>query len=327
MSKNFQSFLKANQEQKINSNISEENKRLRSKIEELKHHVNALAEENKSSIIPLSQIKLINNIRNKENYDLEDLKKSLLEIGQLQPVLITKDLVLVAGNRRYTALKELGRETIVCYKLEHDYYSLKEEIEIYQFEENYQRKNLDNFEISDMFDTYQKLHNLTQLDLAKKFNKTKSFISSIIKLQEILPELRSFLKEFQMYAYSKAKFLELQEKKKVDAEFVSKNSSIIGINSLYILAKKDKLNQRKSFFSQYKSRLTDQEIKEYFFDLISDEESEIKLFQEKLKKKRQTIERVWKGLLNDIPKSLDIEKETSLLKAHDLMKEVLNLLE
>lgn len=40
--------------------------------------------------------------------DLKELKNSLLIHGQLEPLVITKDLVIISGHRRFNAMKELG---------------------------------------------------------------------------------------------------------------------------------------------------------------------------------------------------------------------------
>jgi ParB-like chromosome segregation protein Spo0J len=55
--------------------------------------------------------------RNEEIYtmsDIQDLKESMSDekIGQLVPIVITKEGVIISGHRRYTAAKELGWEEI-----------------------------------------------------------------------------------------------------------------------------------------------------------------------------------------------------------------------
>jgi ParB/RepB/Spo0J family partition protein len=44
----------------------------------------------------------------KELTQIEELANSIREVGQLQPIIIKRDNVLVAGERRYTAIKSLG---------------------------------------------------------------------------------------------------------------------------------------------------------------------------------------------------------------------------
>jgi ParB-like chromosome segregation protein Spo0J/DNA modification methylase len=52
-------------------------------------------------------------------YDnLDILKQSLVQHGQIQPIVITADNVVVCGGRRYTAAVELSWEEIVCVQRE-----------------------------------------------------------------------------------------------------------------------------------------------------------------------------------------------------------------
>lgn len=53
-----------------------------------------------------------NNFR--EHFDIEDLKQNMAANGLLQPIVITIDKELVAGERRLRAARELGWEKIDC---------------------------------------------------------------------------------------------------------------------------------------------------------------------------------------------------------------------
>ena len=46
--------------------------------------------------------------------DIEELKKSIKAVGQINPIIINKDLEVLAGGRRLTAMKELGFDKIEC---------------------------------------------------------------------------------------------------------------------------------------------------------------------------------------------------------------------
>lgn len=75
----------------------------------------------------------------KELLDIDELKASIKQLGQLQPIVITRDHVLVAGERRYTALTELNDRLIKCV-----YTDQLEPAELYaiELEENIKRKDL-----------------------------------------------------------------------------------------------------------------------------------------------------------------------------------------
>jgi len=66
---------------------------------------------------PLSQI--IEGTRFRKDYgDLEELKDSLVEVGQLQSILIDGNNNLIAGGRRFRAMNELGWEHCQVLKLD-----------------------------------------------------------------------------------------------------------------------------------------------------------------------------------------------------------------
>ena len=52
--------------------------------------------------------------------EMEELKSSFLSVGQLQPVLITKDNRLIAGERRVRACVDLGMQVWYEYLDETD---------------------------------------------------------------------------------------------------------------------------------------------------------------------------------------------------------------
>lgn len=62
--------------------------------------------------IPLSQIKAGENYSRESVGDISSLIKSIKEHGLQQPLIVDKDDRLVAGFRRYSALKSLGCEQV-----------------------------------------------------------------------------------------------------------------------------------------------------------------------------------------------------------------------
>ncbi|MGH2638534.1 MAG: ParB N-terminal domain-containing protein [Rhabdochlamydiaceae bacterium] len=67
--------------------------------------------------IPISEIKLGDE---RCLGDIENLKRSILEIGLLQPINITTDKKLISGYHRLLAVKELGWKSIPCKLSEYD---------------------------------------------------------------------------------------------------------------------------------------------------------------------------------------------------------------
>ena len=67
-----------------------------------------------------------------------ELKKSIARVGQLNPILITKDHKLIAGERRLIVLKDLGINPIrvqICPELDED------EIKFMELTENRERED------------------------------------------------------------------------------------------------------------------------------------------------------------------------------------------
>lgn len=61
--------------------------------------------------VPVSEIKIGARLR-KEHGDIDSLEKSITNFGLLQPIIVTQDIWLVAGERRFRAIKNLGWKTI-----------------------------------------------------------------------------------------------------------------------------------------------------------------------------------------------------------------------
>lgn len=197
MAKSFKSLLNKNQEIKRDSNLESENQRLRDKIQDLEKD-----KKNSISFINISEIKLSSNIRDDEfNYSYEEinsLAKDIEKHGQLQPVLISKDNYLITGFRRYNAILSLAKDEkldeILAYNFSKKFNEISEEELIdLQLAENNERRDIDNFQLSNLYnDLLNKGYN--QQNLSEKFKKSKSLISMIISIKNIHLNLVSFLK-------------------------------------------------------------------------------------------------------------------------------------
>jgi ParB family chromosome partitioning protein len=88
--------------------------------------------------------------------NLDALMASLRKHGQLNPILITRDSLLVAGHRRLESARRLGWQTINAVVLERADEVEKLEIEI---EENVQRKQLTPEELAEALARLDRLKN------------------------------------------------------------------------------------------------------------------------------------------------------------------------
>jgi len=80
--------------------------------------------------------------RKRQAGNLDSLKDSIREIGLMQPITVTADLVLIAGFHRLTACKELGWDTIPTIIVELDGL----QAELAEIDENLIRNELNQFE-------------------------------------------------------------------------------------------------------------------------------------------------------------------------------------
>ena len=90
----------------------------------------------------------------KDDGDIESLAESLKQYGQISPIVINKNNVLIAGGRRLKAAKLLGWRTISAVVLESDTELERLELEV---EENVQRRD---FNMDEVAEASQKIYRL-----------------------------------------------------------------------------------------------------------------------------------------------------------------------
>ena len=106
-------------------------------------------------LVEISQIKTQKRVR-KNLGDLEPLKDSIKRYGLLNPITLTKDYQLVAGQRRLESAKQLGWTTIDAVVVDTKDPVTLLEIEL---EENTQRSNFTELELLEGYKQLEKLRN------------------------------------------------------------------------------------------------------------------------------------------------------------------------
>lgn len=264
MTKSFRQSIEQDQAHKRIQNLTREKEKsdkevevLRAKLEELKNVLSQSENENVSGFIDIEDV-IIKNNRRSSYYDdeIDDLIRDISLNGQLQPVLLTSDNVLVAGHRRYNAVKKLETRLKAIW-LGYNFYQIGQEtFDRMQFAENEQRKNLDNFDISNLFNEYFE-KGYTQVKIGELFNKSRSFVNQLIKIDDIDKTLVLLLKEIQHFGMTKEKFNLLNN------QAVKPDSTIIGVKTLYKIAGfKTREFQNKYFISKFKACLTDRQLEQ-----------------------------------------------------------------
>ena len=132
---------------------------------------------NKAMQVPIENIKIKKRIR-KDLGDIASLAESLKKFGQINPVIITKKNILVAGERRLKAAKVLGWKTINAVIV--DVSDPLERLE-YEAEENFQRRDFSTKETAEAIKQINKLRNPGFF--RKIFNAIISFFQRLFKTE------------------------------------------------------------------------------------------------------------------------------------------------
>lgn len=105
-------------------------------------------------LVPCKDILIDREKRQRKNIDTTDLKASIAKRGVINPIIVTRGLELVAGERRLTSCIELGLPTIPCRFAEELSW---QELQIIELEENLKRSDLP---WRDATAAVQRIHNL-----------------------------------------------------------------------------------------------------------------------------------------------------------------------
>ena len=148
--------------------------------------------------IPVSKIDLDQNIRDVYSDDsLEELGDSILENGQIQPIVVTKKgsrYVVKVGHRRFKACYLRKVPTVKCI-IEDDFKSERERI-IIQAIENEQRLNLSSREREAYISRLTEL-GMTQTEIAKALHKTKGWVSEAVTSYNFVNENKELFDELK----------------------------------------------------------------------------------------------------------------------------------
>jgi len=150
-----------------------------------------------------------------ESGPLEELANSIKEHGIIQPIIVKKSIKgyeLVAGERRTRAAKLAGLKTIPAIIREFNDIEMMEIALI----ENIERENLNPIEEAKAYDNILRINNITQEELARKFSKSRSYITNMLGLLN-LPEVAIKLVESKELTMGHARALsKLEDENKIN---------------------------------------------------------------------------------------------------------------
>ena len=165
---------------------------------------------------------------------LKELADSILEHGVVQPIIVKKSIKgyeLIAGERRTKASKLAGLKTIPAIIRD---FNDQEMMEIALIE-NIQRENLNPIEEANAFDNIIKSTNMTQDEIAKKFGKSRSYITNILGLIKLPEETKKLVENGKLsmsHARSLSKLEDMDEINKLAYKIVNDNLNVRDIESI-----------------------------------------------------------------------------------------------
>jgi ParB family chromosome partitioning protein len=128
--------------------------------------------------------------------EIKELADSIRSQGLLQPVLVRQKSVsefeIISGERRFRALRMLGRDKIPCViktKL-----TDREMMEI-ALVENIQREDLNEIDKAEAFHRLINEHNYTHDALARQIGKSRTYVTNTLRLRTLPQEIQQMLKK------------------------------------------------------------------------------------------------------------------------------------
>jgi len=147
--------------------------------------------------IPIANI-IPNPYQPRTNFNkttLDDLKKSILENGLIQPITVRRkngSYELISGERRLRASKEIGIKDIPAYVIKVD---SKEAMVALSLIENIQREELNPIEVAIAYKQLMEECNLSQEEIANKVGKERSTITNTIRLLKLPAKIQEHIIE------------------------------------------------------------------------------------------------------------------------------------
>lgn len=115
---------------------------------------------------------------------IQSLAESIQAEGLLQPIVVTKEGIgykIIAGERRYRAMKLLGKTEIECRILRKD---VKDTYRLAVIE-NLQRENLDPVDEARAFRKLKQDYGHNDAELAKIVGKSRNYVNEILSVADI----------------------------------------------------------------------------------------------------------------------------------------------
>ena len=146
-------------------------------------------DEPQLATLPISAIDPDPNQPRRALGDLSDLALSIQEHGLLNPIIVEAATAgryrILAGERRFSACRSLGRETVICIVR-----TVEEQNRLaLQLIENMHRKDLSPVEEAQGLRRLMEEFNLTQRELAQRVGKSVGAVNQMLRILDLEPTL------------------------------------------------------------------------------------------------------------------------------------------
>lgn len=212
---------------------------------------NIVANRNGVSEIDIAKISPNPNQPRKtfEESALQNLSKSIQELGLIQPITVRKVGVdsyqIISGERRYRASQLAGITKIPVYIKDVE----DDQMLVLGLVENLQREDLDPIEIAQSYQRMIEEGNLTQDEVGKKVGKNHATIANSLRLLNLPPEIQTGLIERTISEGHAKAILSLDNESKqrdVYTEIIEKGLSVRATEDLVRKIKENKKNPKIS---------------------------------------------------------------------------------
>lgn len=138
-------------------------------------------------IIEVAKIKSGKNIRNERDTSIQELADSIERNGLINPIMVkpigSGKYEVIAGHRRFEAVKRLGLPHIECTVTDE---TSEKDLMLVQIAENVQRKDMSALELVECFDEMKKRYGIKQNQIARLFNKSDVWVTNQYQAAKLL---------------------------------------------------------------------------------------------------------------------------------------------
>ena len=120
---------------------------------------------------------------------LDELMESIKNDGLIQPIVVNKKNIVIAGERRFRAAKKLGWKRIQAQIIDAD----EKKMATIALAENVIREDINPIEEAEAYQRLVKEFGYRQEDVAKQFGKSRAAITNSIRLLKLPSYVRNLL--------------------------------------------------------------------------------------------------------------------------------------